>query len=177
MSEFFAHYPQIDYNITGTSPPKYRTVINILTRAKFKNIVGDAIVAYHPYSIPENERPDVTAYNYYGDVKYYWTILLLNKMYNRYYDWPMTERDLREYVNDTYADPDGVHHYEVAQSSGDTNTKIRVESDATGATAVTNFEYEREENDGRKQILLLQTTYLGQFVEEYGKLLKSAKVS
>ena len=40
MSEFFAHYPQIDYNITGTSPPKYRTVINILTRAKFKNIVG-----------------------------------------------------------------------------------------------------------------------------------------
>ena len=98
-------------------------------------------------------------------------------MYNRYYDWPMTERDLREYVGDTYADPDGVHHYEVAQSSGDTNTKIRVESDATGATTVTNCEYERDLNDTRKQILLLQTTYLGQFVEEYGKLLKSAKTS
>ena len=172
---FTRNFPTIDYDPTGSGDTK--KIQDIITRIKVRDGIRERASLFSKYSVMEGQSPERLSFTFYGDVKYYWTILLLNKMYNRYYDWPMTERDLREYVNDTYADPDGVHHYEVAQSSGDTNTKIRVESDATGATAVTNFEYEREENDGRKQILLLQTTYLGQFVEEYGKLLKSAKVS
>ena len=80
MSEFFVHYPQISYNITGTMPPKKKTVINIMERAKIKNIVHDDIVAYYPYSIPEGERPDNTAFKYYGDVKYTWLIFLINGM-------------------------------------------------------------------------------------------------
>ena len=172
---FTRNFPTIDYDPTGSGDTK--KIQDIITRIKVRDGIRERASLFSKYSVMEGQSPEMLSFTFYGDVKYYLTILLLNKMYNRYYDWPMTERDLREYVNDTYADPDGVHHYEVAQSSGATNTKIRVESDATGATAVTNFEYEREENDGRKQILLLQTTYLGQFVEEYGKLLKSAKVS
>ena len=77
MSEFFVHYPQISYNISGKMPPVTRTAINIMRRAKLKDVVLDDVVAYYPYSIPEGERPDITAFKYYGDVKFTWLIFLI----------------------------------------------------------------------------------------------------
>ena len=79
MSEFFQHYPQIDYNITGTAPPKFRTAINIMTRAKLRNVIMNDVVQYFPYSIPEAERPDITSFKTYGDVKFTWLIFLINE--------------------------------------------------------------------------------------------------
>ena len=172
---FTKNFPTIDYDATGLGDTK--RIQDIITRIKVRDGIRERASMFAKYDVKEGETPEMLSYAYYGDVKHYWTILLLNKMYNRYYDWPMTSRNLRDYVLDTYADPGGVHHYEVAQSSGDTTVMIRVESDATGATAVTNFEHESELNDKRKQIRLLQTSYLSQFVDEYGKLLKSAKTS
>ena len=46
MSEFFVHYPQISYDISGTKPAKVKTVINLMERAKIKNIVLDDIIRY-----------------------------------------------------------------------------------------------------------------------------------
>ena len=172
---FTRNFPTIDYDPTGSGDTK--RIQDIITRIKVRDGIRERASLFAKHNVMEGESPEILSYIYYGDVKYYWTILVLNKMYNRYYDWPMTERHLRDYVNDTYTDPDAVHHYEVAQSSGDTNTMLRVESDADGATSVSNFVYERDLNDERKKIRLLQTTYLSQFVEEYGKLLKSAKTS
>ena len=42
MSEFFSHYPQVNYDITGAKPIKTKTVINIMERAKIKNILANA---------------------------------------------------------------------------------------------------------------------------------------
>ena len=38
----------------------------------------------------------------------------------------MYEQQFNTYVNEKYDNPDGVHHYEISQSSGDTRTKIEV---------------------------------------------------
>jgi len=57
MSEFFQHYPQISYNISGTKPAKLKTVINLMEKAKLKGIVKDDIISYFLYSIMEGERP------------------------------------------------------------------------------------------------------------------------
>ena len=100
MSEFFQHYPQIDYNISGTAPPKFKTAINILERAKFRNVVMNDIVQYFPYSIPEAERPDITSFNIYGDVKFTWLIFLINDIHDPIYDWPLATRDLVNYIKD-----------------------------------------------------------------------------
>ena len=72
MSEFFQHYPQINYDMSGTKPIKTKTAINIMVKAKLKNILKNDIISYFPYSIPESERPDITAFKVYGDVKYTW---------------------------------------------------------------------------------------------------------
>ena len=74
MSEYFQHYPQINYDMTGAKPVKTKTAINIMIKAKIRKILTNDIVNYFPYTIPESERPDITAYNQYGDVKYTWLI-------------------------------------------------------------------------------------------------------
>jgi hypothetical protein len=99
---------------------------------------------------------------------------MLNQYYDRYYDWPMTQRDLQAYVISKYTNPDGIHHYEISQKSGNTNTKIRVElADEPSATSVTNFEYEAEENENRKEIKLLDAAYLTAFISEFKLLVQN----
>ena len=64
-------------------------------------------------------------------------------------------------ITEKYDNPDGVHHYEISQESGDTTKKIEVYnpelltdagavSDSTAyssATTVTNREYEEQQQD------------------------------
>jgi hypothetical protein len=91
----------------------------------------------------------------------------MNEMTDPYYDWPMGLRDLERFVAEKYTDVNAIHHYEIAQSSGDTNTKIHVASDTVGATAITNYEYEEAINDTKKQIKLLDAGYVTQIKNEF----------
>ena len=97
----------------------------------------------------------------------------INKYFDRYYDWPLTERDLQKYVGEKYATANAIHHYEISQESGDTNVKIQVMvADHPTATPITNFEYAREVNDKRKNVKILKKIYLESFVDEFTNLLK-----
>ena len=88
-----------------------------------------------------------------------------------------------KYVNaDGTSNVDGVHHYEIAQDSGDTDTKIEVYNNSalyTGdsdfyasASTVTNFEYEENEQDKKRKIRLLDPSFIDQFVTEFKSLMK-----
>ena len=121
----------------------------------------------------DTETPESLSLDYYGTIKHYWVNMMINKYYDRYYDWPLTERNLRAYVNDKYATPSAVHHYEISQESGDTEIKIQVEvADYPSATPITNFEYERDLNDKRKNIKVLKKIYIETFASEFNSLLK-----
>ena len=117
----------------------------------------------------------MTAYKLYGDVQYHWIILLFNQITNTYYDWPLSRKNFQAYVSNKYSNPQGVHHYEVSQSSGGTWVKIKVESDVAGAIAVTNLEYEAALQDVKRDIRILQPNFLGQFKAEFSSLLEQAK--
>ena len=169
---FSNNFPTTYYDPTGSGT--FTKVQDILTRIKIKKEVRERNALFSVYTVPQGLSPELVSNLIYGDVEYYWVILLMNKIFNRYYEWPMGERDLQKYVIDTYTDPDGTHHYEVAQSSGNTRTMIRVESTVAGAAAVTNMEHERALNEDRAKIKLLRPTYLQVFVEEFDRLLKNS---
>ena len=81
----------------------------------------------------------------------------------------------KEIVNDKYEDPNGTHHYEIAQTSGDTTVKINIGQDNSGhagATVVTNYEYEETEQDNKRQIKILQRGNVGQFVSQFNFLME-----
>jgi|TARA_R110000824_G_scaffold369260_1_gene558721 hypothetical protein len=163
---YFENFPTIAYDATGNKI--FHTVSDILTRVVARAEVKTRDVLFTKYTVMENETPESVAFDYYGRSQYHWIILMLNQYYDRYYDWPMTQRNLQAYVLNKYTDPNSIHHYEISQKSGNTNTKIKVElADEPSATPITNFLYEAELNQNRKEIKLLDTSYLTSFISEF----------
>lgn len=169
---YFQNFPTIAYDPTGNKT--YQTVSDILIRVVAKAEVKTRDVLFTKYQIMENETPESVAYHYYGKAEYHWIILMLNQYYDRYYDWPMSQRNLQAYVLSKYSNADGIHHYEISQKSGNTNTKIKVElADEPSATPVTNFLYEADLNENRKRIKLLDGSYLTSFISEFKTVLQN----
>jgi hypothetical protein len=72
---------------------------------------------------------------------------------------------LQKFVAKKYPDNiNGIHHYEDADG-------YEVDSDASGATAVTNFIYEETLNDSKRSINIIRGEYLPQVLEEFKTLI------
>ena len=164
-------FPKIKYDPTGNG--NAIEIQDILTRLVVRQNVATRNVLFSKHAVTDYQTPESLSLEYYGTIKHYWVNLMINKYYNRYYDWPLTERNLQKYVSTKYAVPSSIHHYEISQESGNTEILIKVEvADYPSATPITNFEYERYQNDERKNIKVLKKIYIGSFVSEFNSLLK-----
>ena len=158
-----------------------KLVTDLMTRVKVREKILDEASLYDKYDVPSGERPEDTAFKHFGSSQYHWIILLTNNITDVYYDWPMSEQSFETFIRDKYTNPDGVHHYEVTQSSGKTtgsgpddySHKIEVNSDATGAQSVSNREFEQRLQDEKRSINLLNPAYLTTFIEEFNNLVRN----
>jgi len=175
---YFAQFPKLVYDIKGNN--NYKVVPDIFRRIKVKNKIKDNVPLLDKYEVKDGETPESLAYKVYGNSNYHWIILLLNDITNIYYDWPLSSIAFNEFVNDKYDDPGAIHHYEKVQSSGrqigngpeDYSHMIECNSTDTGAGPVTNFEYEMRIQNKKRLIKILDTTYVGTFVEEFRSLIR-----
>ena len=132
---------------------------------------------FDTYDVKEGETPEMVAHKLYGDPELHWVILLVNNVTERYHQWPKNTNQFLAYINDKYSNVDATHHYEISQVSGDTTIKIDIGTDNTGhsgATAVTNFEYEEALEDKKRSIRLLDPAYIGPFVAEFESLMEES---
>jgi len=175
---YFEKFPKILYDIDNTK--NYKLVTDILRRVKVKESIRDNVELFDKYDVDSGDSPETIAYKIYGSVRYYYVILLLNNIKDRYYDWPLSYQAFESYVKDKYANPSGIHHYEITQSSGTTTSNgpddydylIEVNSTQPGAVAVTNYEYEQRLQDKKRQIKLLKPGFLRAFETEFEKLVR-----
>ena len=174
---YFAKFPKIMYDILGDG--NTTVVTDLLRRVKIKSSIKDSLTMFDTYDVQGGESPETIAYKLYGDSKYHYVILLLNNTTDRYYGWPLGDSEFETYVTNKYAEPGAIHHYEVTQSSGRTTSngpddyshRIEVNSDASGAQSVSNYEYERRIQDQLRQIKILNPDYLSAFDKEFNKLI------
>ena len=190
MSEFFQHYPQISYNISGTKPAKLKTVINLMEKAKLKGLVADDIVAYFPYSIMEGERPDHVSKKIYGNVKYTWLIFFINEISDPVYDSPLGTREFGAYVKNKYGSlataKNSIHQYEKilrtrVEATGTTDAipEARIEIDETTydtlAIAARNIKYcydwEVDRNEAKRDIKLIDRNFVADILTELAEKL------
>ena len=168
---YFAKFPRIQYTNTANGNPV--TVTNILKRISARQALKENSTILEKYLIRGSETPESLAFDLYGDAELHWVILLVNEIYDRYHQWPMNVNQFQAYLASKYDNPDGVHHYEISQSSGDTNVTINIGSDNSdypSATLVTNFEFEEKLQDERRSISILAGNFISQFVKEYESL-------
>ena len=166
---YFNDFPTIDYDCTGDGITE--KIQDITTRVAVRKWIREIGPIFSKYDVSDGETPEMVAATVYGNVNNHWVVLIFNEITNTYYGWPLSRRKFDAFVNNKYANPNATHHYEITQSSGNQTKKIKVMSTVTGATAVTNIEYEQAIQDNKKQIRLLKPTYLGQFKAEFLELL------
>ena len=179
MAKFFPQFPKIQYNLTGAKG-QTTTVTDIFRRVKIRSKIADNVSLLDRYDVHDGEKPEDVAYKIYGDSDYFWVVTLVNNIVNRYYDWPLPEFVFQQFLKDKYSNPDGIHHYEVVQSSGkqtgdgpsDLSHIIEVNSDHPGAQSVSNRQFEERLQDKKRQINILLPKYLATFEQEFRRLIR-----
>ena len=181
---YFKNFPTIIYDAVGNG--EFKDVKNLLRRVAIRAKVKSNTLLYDTYDVKEGETPESIADKLYDDPELHWIVLLVNDITDRYHQWPMNYSQFNEFIADKYDDIDGTHHYELAQSSGNTDTKIEVYNNSalytgdsdfySNATIITNREYEEQQQEIKRQIRLLDPRYVEDFTEEYITLMNETSI-
>jgi hypothetical protein len=95
---YFEKLPLINY--------KDNYAKNILVKAKLSNFADTTGAVFYPYTIEEGERADTIAQNYYGDARFDWLVYLSNDITDPYYDWPLDNDKLFNFIKQKYGSVD-----------------------------------------------------------------------
>ena len=94
----------------------------------------------------------------------------------------MSTQRFEQFVKEKYDNPQGIHHYEITQTSGDTTVTVDVgteetlvEEDYPTATAISNYQYEDKLQEKKRQIRLITPEYIDEFVKEFERKMNEAK--
>ena len=172
---YFQNFPLIPYDSVGDG--QYKLVTNLLKRVALRAKVRTNTLLFDTYNVQEGQTPEMIADKLYGDPNLHWIVMYVNNITDRYHQWPLTTPQFLAFLNDKYSNPDGLHHYEITQTSGDTTVTIDIGTDNTehsGATTITNREFEEKRQDTLRAIRLLDPAYVDQFVEEFENLMEAS---
>lgn len=172
---YFDMFPNIYYSAKGDG--KFTIMKDIMSRVKLIAGVKENILGFDYYDVKDGETPEMIAHKYYGDPNLHWTILVANDIIDYYEEWPMSTQRFEEFVFDKYENPQAVHHYEITQTSGDTSITIDVGMNTTeypSATAISNYQYEDKLQEKKRQIRLIGTRYIDDFVKEFERKMNEA---
>jgi len=177
---YFRRFPLRVYDIKGDKV--YKLLPDILRRVKLRSGIRAGAFTFDNYDVKEGESPEDIAFKWFGDPEYHWVILTTNNITDRFYQWPMTQPQFQNFIEDKYglADIDAIHHYEITTQSGRTSSNgpndyshlVECNSDEDGAVSVSNRGYEQRLQDKYRQIRLLNPKYLSRFVEEFERLIR-----
>ena len=157
----------------------YKLLPDILRRVKQRNAIKSGQFIFDTYDVIDGERPEDIAFKWFGDAQLHWVILMTNNITDRYYQWPMNQPQFEAFITDKYSNPDGIHHYEILKSSGNTTGQgpndyshfVEVNSDTDNATSISNRQYEERVRDKNRSIKLLNQKFLNDFLEEFDNLI------
>jgi len=179
---YFNSFPKLKYSSTG-SDTDAKIVTHLLRRVAIKQSLDDDMKLMDDYFVKEGETPENLSHKHFGSAKYHWVILLTNNITDRYFGWPLGQLDFEKMIKDKYgATGDGIHHYEITQTSGpETSTDyshlVQCNSTETGALPVSNREYEQRVQDEKRRIKLLAPNLLTPFVQEFKRIVNEPSVA
>ena len=167
----FTYFPTLEYDAIGDGNTKL--VTDLLRRVALRSKVKLNTVLYDIYDIIDGETPEIVSQKFYRDQQYNWIILMVNDITDRYNQWPMPQFEFVQYLKNKYTDANAIHHYYITQQSGNTDVRINIgtsNANHSGATAVTNYEYEEDLQNQLRRIRILPAVFAGRFIDEFRSL-------
>lgn len=156
MSTIFDKYELIDYPIKYDRDTYYHYLRDISTNLRIKAELVENTGYFDYYTLKDGETFESIAYKYYGDVSYFYLVMLSSLLFDWKDSLPLTQEELEYYIQDSYVNPQGVHHWI------DAKTRKRVvvtENVGENMIPITNEEYENELNEDKRHIRLIKKEY------------------
>ena len=196
LPKYFRYFPDIQYalsvNKAGiTNNIKIKDYFHLL---KVRDDVFREETLYTPYNIKNGQRPEQVSKALYKDEQFYWVILQVNDIVNYYEEWPLSELELTEFVYEKYGGAVGaaeIHHWQTMETYDQDSPpnlvlpgQLQVPQDfvysyppVPGSTdrlttrpySVSNFDYERDLNEKKSQIYILDPKYVYDYDREVRK--------
>ena len=162
---YFKEFPKFQYDFAYGNDTKVSVVQDITRNIRFRRDVLANVSLYDEYDIVDGETPEIIAEKIYGNHEYHWVIMLANERHDYITDFPLPEYVLEKYIVDKYGGTRySIHHYENVKG-------FVVNSDATGATSVSNDAYERDLNEAKRRIKIISPELLSIILKQYEDLM------
>ena len=188
MSDYFKKLPNFEYvsRLPNAKIGDYVTVKNLFKKGALEEDILNNLAFHTKYKIEGDDRPDNVAFEVYGNSNLDWLVLTCNNIVNVQSEWPLLQNDFDRYLLDkygTYEKLNEIHHYKTQEIKNSKDVVIVPEglqcaSDYTVTyydyytdrevivlskdctTSVTNYEYESEIEDEKRNIFLLKPRYI-----------------
>lgn len=190
---YFRELPNLDYQSplsSKNSSLDYVRVKNLFRRVKLRDDLQNVFTIFNKYIIPDGARPDTIAEELYGSAELDWVVLITAGIVNVREQWPLSDRDLYNFSLNKYGvtDLNAVKYYVTTEVKDSNNRLILpagkvVDSSFTipnpsnglatlnPVTAVSNYEYEVEKNNKKRELFILKPEYLGLFLTDMRKIM------
>ena len=192
---YFSNLPQVNYalqmNKAGVKTSVTFKDFFRMTKLREDLRAHRTLTLYLPYSVKDNQTPDQISYEVYGDEQFYWIILQINGVVDYYNQWPLSNAELESYTQTKYGGYDAIHHYETVDTYDtdgnlmlegglvvDSDFVFRYQSSPGSNTflsslpiSVSNLQYERDVNDEKREISVLDAQYIQDYAREVRKLM------
>ena len=187
-NSYFRQVPNFEYvnrNAPAYDISNFIAVKNLFKRGRLRPDILQDLTYFEKYVIVGDDRPDIVSDKYYDDPTLDWVVLLSNNITNIQSEWPLPQTSLDEILLDKYGTYDtlysGIHHYETKEIKDSNGVVVvpqglEVASDYSITywdttvngyvaqtdvpTPVTNYEYESDIENRKRNIRILKPIYL-----------------
>ena len=189
---YFRELPNLLYQSflpSKNSSLDYIEVKNIFRRSKVRDDLQNIFTVFDKYEIPDEFRPETVAEQFYGSAELDWVVLTTANIINVRNDWPLNNRDVYNFALDKYGNElNEIRYYETKEIK-DSNGKLilpegkRVNSDfsirfydtnqyveksgSNVVSGISNYTHELNLNTKKREIYLLKSEYLQQFLNDF----------
>tara|TARA_R100001443_G_scaffold94304_1_gene100878 strand:+ start:111 stop:773 length:663 start_codon:yes stop_codon:yes gene_type:complete len=189
---YFRELPNLLYQSflpSKNSSLDYIEVKNIFRRSKVRDDLQNIFTVFDKYEIPDEFRPETVAEQFYGSAELDWVVLTTANIINVRNDWPLNNRDIYNFALDKYGNElNEIRYYETKEIK-DSNGKLilpegkRVNSDfsirfydtnqyvtksgSNVVSGISNYIHELNLNTKKREIYLLKSEYLQQFLNDF----------
>jgi hypothetical protein len=163
---YFINFPSIYYPFNINGKEEIKVVKDITRNVRVIKEIASKITLFELYDIMDGDTPEIISEKFYGTPLYHWALMIINARYDYISDFPLSQPALDLFVTQKYGEghENDVHHWI------DLNGYI-CSSDISGATSVSNTDYEESVNESKRTLKIVSPELMSQLVDEFQRVI------
>lgn len=161
---YFSKFPLISYPFEFNGEIRNILITDITKNIRFLTKSLRSIQLYDTYIIQDGETPEIISEKFYSSPNYHWIIMLANEKYNYIEDFPKTQQQLEEYINEKYGD-----------SADEPSIFVKfgkvVDYGTVNSYKITNRNYEYMINEKKRAIKIISKDLLNVILNDFSRLM------